>query len=211
VPSFLQQRDTLERWRSFPGRERAQSGVALTFDDGPDPEVTPAVLDILDATGVRATFFLVGEQLLVHHELGGAIAAAGHEVALHGFRHVEHDELAEPREDLLRGLDAIEAATGTRPALVRPPYGRFSAASYAASRELGLEAVYWSAWGADWEAIGPARIAELVRRDLTPGAIVLLHDSARYAERPSARPTVEALPTILADIRAAGLEPVTVD
>ena len=211
MPSFQEQRDTLERWQRFPGRERTRSGVALTFDDGPDPDVTPAVLDILDAAGVRATFFLVGEQLLVHHELGGAIAAAGHEVALHGFRHVEHDELAEPRDDLLRGLDAVEAATGTRPTLVRPPYGRFSTASYAASRELGLEAVYWSAWGADWEAIGPIRIAELVRRDLTPGAIVLLHDSARYAERPSARPTVEALPAILADIRAAGLDAITVE
>jgi len=211
VPSFLEQRDTLERWGRFPGRERTQTGVALTFDDGPDPEVTPAALDVLDAAGVRATFFLVGEQLLVHHELGAAIAAAGHRVALHGFRHVEHDELTEPRDDLLRGLDAVEAATGTRPKLVRPPYGRFSAASYAASRELGLEAVYWSAWGADWEAIGPARIAELVRRDLGPGAIVLLHDSARYSERPSARPTVDALPEIIADIRAAGLDAVTVE
>jgi peptidoglycan-N-acetylglucosamine deacetylase len=169
------------------------------------------VLDILDAASMRATFFLVGEQLLVHHELGGAIAAAGHRVALHGFRHVEHDELGEPRDDLLRGLDAVEAATGTRPALVRPPYGRFSSASYAAARELGLEAVYWSAWGSDWEAIGPARIAELVRRDLAPGAIVLLHDSARYAERQSARPTVEALPAILADIRAADLDAVRLE
>jgi peptidoglycan-N-acetylglucosamine deacetylase len=209
VPSFLDHLDTLERWRRFPGRERAPSGIALTFDDGPDPGATPAVLEILDAAGVRATFFLVGEQLLVHHELGGAVAAAGHEIALHGFRHVEHDELDEPRDDLLRGLDAVEAATGTRPVLFRPPYGRFSAASYAACRELGLEAVYWSAWGSDWEAIPAARIAELVRRDLAPGAIVLLHDSARYAYRASARPTVEALPAILEEARERGLEPVT--
>jgi peptidoglycan-N-acetylglucosamine deacetylase len=209
VPSFLEHRDTLERWRRFPGREQAPSGIALTFDDGPDPDATPAVLEILDAAGVRATFFLVGEQLLVHHELGGAVAAAGHEVALHGFRHVEHDELDEPRDDLLRGLDAVEAATGTRPVLFRPPYGRFSAASYAACRGLGLQAVYWSAWGSDWEAIPAARIAELVRRDLAPGAIVLLHDSARYAYRASARPTVEALPAILEEAREHGLEPVT--
>jgi peptidoglycan-N-acetylglucosamine deacetylase len=208
VPSFLEHRDTLERWRRFPGRERAPSGIALTFDDGPDPDATPAVLEILDAAGVRATFFLVGEQLLVHHELGEAVAAAGHEVALHGFRHVEHDELAEPRDDLLRGLDAVEAATGIRPVLFRPPYGRFSAASYAACRELGLEAVYWSAWGSDWEAIPAARIAEVVRRDLAPGAIVLLHDSARYAHRPRASPTVEALPAILDEVRERGLEPV---
>jgi peptidoglycan-N-acetylglucosamine deacetylase len=211
VPSFLELRETLERWRRFPGRERTRSGVALTFDDGPDPDATPAVLEILDRAGVRATFFLVGEQLLVHHELGGAIAAAGHEVALHGFRHVEHEELSQPRDDLLRGLDAVEAATGLRPVLFRPPYGRFSPSSYVAARELGLEPVYWSAWGSDWEAIPPVRIAELVRRDLASGAIVLLHDSARYAQRPSARPTVQALPEILADVGAAGLEPVMLD
>src|SRR3954447_14023811 len=139
--------ETVERWRRFPARERVQRGVALTFDDGPDPDATPAVLDVLERARAHATFFLVGEQLLVHHNLGRAVADAGHELALHGFRHVEHDELDNPREDLLRGLDAIESATGARPGLFRPPYGRFSEASFAACLELELEPVYWSAWG----------------------------------------------------------------
>jgi peptidoglycan-N-acetylglucosamine deacetylase len=211
VPGFSQLADTFERWRRFPARERAGKGVALTFDDGPDPDATPAVLDALDRLEVRATFFLVGEQLLVHHELGRAVADAGHAVALHGFRHVEHDELDDPREDLLRGLDAIESATGARPRLYRPPYGRFSEASFAACRELELEPVYWSAWGMDWEALPAERIAELAVRDVEAGAIVLLHDSARYAPRPSAEPTVTALEPIVAAVRGrdlalAGLE-----
>ena len=209
MPGFAQQLDTLERWRRFPGRERLDAPgprVALTFDDGPDEDATPAVLDALAAAGVYATFFLVGEQLLVHHELAGRLAEAGHGVALHGFRHVEHDELEDPRDDLLRGLDAVEAATGTRPTLYRPPYGRFSERSYEACRELGLEPVYWSGWGCDWEPVPATRIADIAVRDLAPGRILLLHDSPRYAYRQSALPTAQAIPAIAEAARGRGLE-----
>jgi peptidoglycan/xylan/chitin deacetylase (PgdA/CDA1 family) len=207
VPGFGQLAETFERWRRFPGRERVEEGVALSFDDGPDPDATPAILEQLERAGVRATFFLVGEQLLVHHELGRAIVEAGHQVGLHGFRHVEHEELDDPRADLLRGLDAIESATGIRPRLCRPPYGRFSQASFATCTELELEPVYWSAWGMDWEPLAADRIADLVMRDLDSGAIVLLHDSPRYAPRTSAAPTAEALGEIVAAMRDRELEP----
>jgi peptidoglycan/xylan/chitin deacetylase (PgdA/CDA1 family) len=199
VPSFQQFRATEELWRRFPGRERVDGDrVALTFDDGPDPDATPAVLDALDAAGVRATFFMVGEQALGHRALAREVADRGHEVALHGYEHREHAELSprEARDDLARGLGTIEAATGRRAALFRPPYGRFSEDSYGACRELGLEPVLWSAWGMDWEPLPAERIAELAMRDLAPGAILLLHDSARYAPRPDARPTADALALI---------------
>jgi peptidoglycan-N-acetylglucosamine deacetylase len=207
LPGFGQHSETLARWRRLPARERVERGLALTFDDGPDPDCTPAVLDALEREGVKATFFLVGEQLLVHHELGHAVAEAGHQVALHGFHHVEHDTLEDPRDDFMRGLDAVESATGVRPGLYRPPYGRFSDASYAACNDLGLEPVYWSAWGMDWEPLPPDRIADLVLRDAEEGAIVVLHDSPRYAPRHSAAATAEALPAIVAGIRDRGLEP----
>jgi peptidoglycan-N-acetylglucosamine deacetylase len=211
VPSFQQHRETLRRWERFPALERLEGGVALTFDDGPDPDATPAVLDALAAGGARGVFFLLGEQVEAHPDLARRVAQEGHVVALHGFRHIEHDELgAAVRADLERGAAAIEAATGVRPSLYRPPYGRFSEESYAAARELGLTAVYWSGWGSDWEPIPAERIADTAIRDLTPGAIVLLHDSARYAVRPSAAPTAAALPAILAAMRARGLQPVTV-
>ena len=211
MPSFQQHLDTLERWRRFPALEHVEHGVALTFDDGPDPDATPVVLDALAAAAVRAVFFLVGEQVAAHPDLAKQVAEAGHEVALHGFRHVEHDELGDAvRGDLERGAAAIEAATGVQPRLFRPPYGRFSEHSYAAVTALGLTPVYWSAWGSDWEPIPAERIAEIVTRDLAPGAIVLLHDSPRYASRPSAGPTAEALPAILAAMRNRGLEAATV-
>lgn len=211
MPSFQQQRETLERWRRFPALERIEAGVALTFDDGPDPDCTPAVLDELAAAGAHAVFFLVGEQVEAHPELARRVSDEGHVVALHGFRHVEHDELgAEVRADLERGAAVVAAATGAEPRLYRPPYGRFTEESYRAVGELGLEPVYWSGWGADWDPIPAERIADLAIRDLAPGVILLLHDSPRYATRPSAAPTAEALPAILAAMRERGLEPVTV-
>jgi peptidoglycan-N-acetylglucosamine deacetylase len=207
VPSFRQQLETIERWRRFPALERLEGArMALTFDDGPDPDATPAVLEALGSAGATATFFLVGEQVEAHPGLAAEVAARGHAIGLHGHRHVEHDELADPRADIERGAAALAEATGERPALFRPPYGRFSVASYAACRELGLSPVYWSAWGGDWEPIPAPRIADLVIRDVAPGAIVLLHDSARYAYRESARPTAEALPAVLEAVAAAGLE-----
>ncbi len=184
--------------------------MALTFDDGPDPDGTPAVLDALDAARVRATFFMVGEQAMSHHALAREVAERGHEVALHGHEHVEHEELGgRAGDDLARGLGTLEVATGRWPRLCRPPYGLFNEASYGACEKLGLEPVYWSAWGLDWEPIPAERIVDLALRDLDDGTILVLHDSARYAPRESAAATAEALPAILAAAAERGLASVT--
>jgi peptidoglycan/xylan/chitin deacetylase (PgdA/CDA1 family) len=207
MPSYSQLLETAERWRALPAPQRVPAGVALTFDDGPDPDCTPPVLDALDAAGVKATFFLVGEQLMRHHAVARETAARGHELALHGFEHAEHDTLRpqQARDDLARGLGAFEAATGRRPRFFRPPYGRFSEASYDACKHLGLEPVYWSDWGMDWEPIPAERVADLATRDLADGAIVLLHDSARYGHRPDCSATAEAVGAVAARAAELGL------
>ncbi|MEA2468329.1 MAG: hypothetical protein QOJ57_2455 [Thermoleophilaceae bacterium] len=206
MPSYSEMLETAERWRWMPGLEQVDSGVALTFDDGPDPEGTPAVLDALDAAGVSATFFVVGEQLMKHHALAREALARGHDLGLHGFEHVRHDSLkGAARDDVARGIGTFEAAVGRRPHYFRPPYGLFNEHSYEACADLGLEPVYWSAWGLDWEAVGAERIAELVSRDLADGAIVLLHDSGRYGHRQSSTATAEAIPAIAARAAELGL------
>jgi peptidoglycan-N-acetylglucosamine deacetylase len=214
MPSFRELRETLELWERFPALQRADAGsgrAVLSFDDGPDEDSTPAVLDALDRIGARATFFMLGEQLMRHQAVGRDVVARGHEVALHGFGHEPHERLTpqQARDDLARGLGAVEAATGRRPRFYRPPYGRFSEHSYEACGKLGLEPVYWSGWGSDWEPLPPARIAELAGRDLGDGAILLLHDSARYGDRDSAAPTAEALAPLAERAPAAGIRFVT--
>ena len=209
MPSFGQHLDTLARWREFPGLERlGEERVALTFDDGPDPDGTPAILDALDAIGARATFFMVGEQVKAAPTLAREVANRGHDVGLHGGTHVSQRDLEDwkVKDEMAYGLGTLEVATGRRPTRFRPPYGVFSAAGYEACQALGLEPVYWSAWGMDWETISAERILDIVERDLAPGAIVVLHDSARYGHRPDIAATVEALPLIAACAAERGLE-----
>ncbi len=170
----------------------------LTLDDGPDEDATVAVLDAMDAAGARGTFFLVAEQLSAHPEIGREILRRGHEVGLHGFAHHRHDRIepAASHHDVTRGLEALEDLLGVRPRWYRPPFGKMSDASMRACSELGLTPVYWSAWGHDWESVSAQRIADLACRQLDDGGILLLHDSARYGRRASARPTAEAIARI---------------
>ena len=184
------------------------AGVALTFDDGPHPEGTPAALAELDRAGARATFFLVGEQVQRNPGLAAEIGAAGHKIALHGFRHRNQLRLAPGvlREDLRRGAAAIEEATGVSPTIYRPPYGIFSAGGLRAVREAGYAPWLWSRWGRDWRADAtPEGIAATATEDLGPGDVVLLHDADHYGAGGSHRRTAAALPLILEDVRRRGL------
>jgi peptidoglycan/xylan/chitin deacetylase (PgdA/CDA1 family) len=188
------------RWRDMPGLQHITGDRAvLTFDDGPGPNATPRVLDELDQLGVAATFFVLGAEVSGAPELARRIAAGGHELGLHGFAHPRYDLLSaeQAREDLEQGLEAIESATGVRPSWFRPPYGKLSSVSHQVCLSMSLKIVYWSAWGLDWENIGSKAISTEVSSSLNRGAIVLLHDTARYGRRPSAEPTAEALRPIV--------------
>lgn len=179
----------------------------LTFDDGPDPEGTPEVLEALAAAGAKATFFVLGRHVAEQPQLTREIVAGGHEVALHGMEHRRHDQLsaAEAEAELTAGIAALEAAGVPAPAWYRPPFGASSPTLAAVCAQLGLGLAYWTAWGQDWEESPPAEIAALVERDLAPGAVVLLHDSARYAQRAGAGATAGAVAPIVAAARGRGL------
>jgi peptidoglycan/xylan/chitin deacetylase (PgdA/CDA1 family) len=185
--------------RTLPG----DSGVALTFDDGPHPEGTPAVLEVLARVGARATFFVVGEQVARRPALAAEIVAAGHAIALHGHRHRLQLRLSahEVEEDLARGAAAVAEATGVRPALHRPPYGIYSPAGLRAARTAGLTPLLWSRWGKDWRRLTtPGRIANRATRNLSGGDVILLHDADFYSAKRSHDRTAAALPLIIADI-----------
>lgn len=175
-------------------------GIALTFDDGPHPEGTPAVLEILAQAGAHATFFLVGEQVERCPAVVAAVVQAGHEVACHGYRHILQPRRtpAAVRDDLRRAVDVIGEAAGCAPRCYRPPYGVFSTAGLSIARRCGFVPVLWSRWGRDWTARATsARIARKASADLAAGDVVLLHDSDVYSSPASWRKMVSALPSIV--------------
>jgi len=181
-------------------------GVALTFDDGPHPAGTPEVLEQLDRAGVKATFYLVGEQVERHPALAAEIAAAGHEIGIHGYRHrlLLRRSPAELAGDLDRAGSIIGDATGASSRSYRPPYGVFSLAGLRLARER-WHPLLWSHWGRDWEAKAtPSSIAALATRRLEPGSVILLHDSDAYSAAASWRQTVAALPAVLEAAAATG-------
>jgi len=179
--------------------------VALTFDDGPHPRGTPAVLEELREHAARATFFVVGEQVRRTGSLLAEIAAAGHGVAVHGDRHRTLLRLtpAAIAADLDRAAEAIGVDGG---ALHRAPYGVYSPAALRAVRRRRWTPLLWSRWGHDWRASAtPLGVAEEVAGGLTAGDVLLLHDADDYSAPGSWRTTVAALPFVLEAIAAAGL------
>jgi peptidoglycan/xylan/chitin deacetylase (PgdA/CDA1 family) len=192
-------------------RTASGRGYALTFDDGPHPDGTPAVLEILARAGVRATFFLVGEQVRRNPALAGEIAAAGHEIGLHCHRHRNLLRLAprQVRADIDRAQEVIERATARRLTLYRPPYGMLNASALRLARGRGWRTLLWSQWGRDWEARAtPESIAARLTDGVEEGSVLLLHDADDYSAPGSWRRTVAALPSVLDLLAERGLESV---
>jgi peptidoglycan-N-acetylglucosamine deacetylase len=188
-------------WRA---PRRAGRRIALTFDDGPDPEFTPRVLELLAARRVRATFFLVGERAARAPATVRAIAAAGHEVASHGWSHRSLWLCGPTRTDdeVGRARAMLGELTGRPPALFRPPWGMVNAALFGALRRHGQRCVFWSIQP---EGLRPAPAAAQVARVLRrahPGAIVDLHDAEGTPQAPAR--LCAALPSMLDGLAEAG-------
>jgi peptidoglycan/xylan/chitin deacetylase (PgdA/CDA1 family) len=190
-------------------RQDGEEGVALTFDDGPHPQGTPAVLETLREADAVATFFLAGEQVVRRPALAAEIVAAGHRVELHCHRHRNQLRLGAGRllEDADRAAAAIEDASGQAVTAYRPPYGIFSAVGLRAVRSRGWRPVLWSQWGRDWSRRATAAsIARKVTAGARAGDILLLHDADYYSASGSWIRTAAALPTILEELEARGLK-----
>jgi peptidoglycan-N-acetylglucosamine deacetylase len=190
-------------------RDEGSEGVAITFDDGPHPQGTPAVLETLREHRATATFFLAGEQVERRPALAAEIVAAGHRVELHCHRHRNLLRLTvrEFLEDAERAKAVIEEASGQAIADFRPPYGIFSAATLRAVRRRGWRPVLWSRWGKDWRRDATAEsIADRSTAGIEAGDIVLLHDADFYSARGSWVRTASALPRILTELESRGLK-----
>lgn len=188
--------------------EGAGPRVALTFDDGPHPQGTPAVLELLARRGQRGVFFLVGEQVARAPGLAGEIAAAGHQIGVHCQRHRNLLRLlpAQVRSDLDRARETIAQATGVQPQVYRPPYGVANLTALRWAARHGLRTFLWTHWGRDWERQAtPESITALVTGGVADRDVLLLHDADDYSAPDSWRRTVAALPRVLDELQSRGL------
>lgn len=186
-------------------------GVAITFDDGPHARGTPAALEVLAKHEVRATFFLVGEQVQRNPSLPRELLAAGHQIGLHCHRHRNLLRLTpwQVRDDLARAQAAIEDAAGVHPVLYRPPYGILNATALRRARHEGQRTLLWSHWGRDWDKRAtPESIAARVTQGVGEGSVLLLHDADDYSAPGSWERTALALPSVLDTLAGRGLQTV---
>jgi peptidoglycan/xylan/chitin deacetylase (PgdA/CDA1 family) len=183
--------------------------VALTFDDGPDPDGTPRVLEELACLDISATFFLLGSMTARHPDVARMITDAGHEIGVHGTLHLNH-QLRTPtdvRNDIAQAFHLITDVTGVQPMWFRPPYGALAWASLRAANDLDLRTVLWTTWGRDWRARAtPESVSADVCRHLRGGATILLHDSDCTSAPDSWHATLGALTRIDARARSEHLQ-----
>jgi peptidoglycan-N-acetylglucosamine deacetylase len=195
----------------LPEASRRRGEIAITFDDGPDPEVTPRVLDLLEARGCRATFFCIAQRVREHAALCREIARRGHAVENHSMAHratFPFLTLGGFRREIAGAQLAIAEATGTAPRFFRAPAGLRNPFLDPALHEAGLALVTWTRRGFDTRERDAAVVAARLVRGLAAGDILLLHDGHAARTRSGGPVVLEALPRVLDAAEAAGLRPV---
>ena len=179
--------------------------VALTFDDGPNPTLTPRLLEILAKHNVKVTFFVLGECAHANPEVLKREKAEGHEIANHSWSHPNLAKMSDEgvRGQLQRTQDIITQLTGTKPTLMRPPYGAFSERQKRwAADTFGYKVILWAVDPLDWKRPGPSVVAKRIISQTRPGYIILMHDI-----HPG---SIDAVPQILEGLQAKGFKFVTV-
>jgi peptidoglycan/xylan/chitin deacetylase (PgdA/CDA1 family) len=189
--------------------ETIERCVALTFDDGPDARSTPMLLDLLRAEKIEATFFCIGKCVAANPELTSRIVREGHLIANHTFNHSLATNCfgtAKLRDELTRTQAIIEQTTGVKPWWFRPPMGFSNPRIFKVARELDLAVIGWQARGVDTQIKDSRRVVQRVMGQVSPGAIILLHDGNIPADRLAA-----TMKLLLANLREQGYGVVRLD
>src|SRR5438874_11431461 len=179
--------------------------IAMTFADGPSATLTPKLLDLLAAHHIKATFFVIGENVAEHPEIVARAAREGHEIANHSWSHPNFGKMSQEsvRSQLQRTHDAIKSAIGKSPTLLRPPYGSITEREKRwIHDEFGYDIILWDVDPLDWKRPGSAVVRNRILKETRPGSIVLSHDIHRG--------TVEAMPSTFDELEAKGFKFVTV-
>jgi peptidoglycan/xylan/chitin deacetylase (PgdA/CDA1 family) len=179
--------------------------VAMTFDDGPHPKLTPKLLDLLKERGIKATFFVIGKCVAENPDIAKRIVDEGHEIANHSWSHPQLTKLSPPAfaAEIAQTNDAIEKATGIRPVVMRPPYGAINPTlTKRLNEEYGLSVIIWSVDPLDWKIRKSDHVSSHIIKNAAPGAIILAHDI--HAS------TVDAMPATLDALQSKGFKFATV-
>ncbi|HHZ14153.1 MAG: polysaccharide deacetylase family protein [Caldicoprobacterales bacterium] len=202
LPSYWARNRSNGVFREGSGKEKE---IYLTFDDGPNPDYTPRLLDILKENQVKATFFIMGRQARLYPDIVKRIAQEGHTIGCHSYSH-RHAWLMPPIttfRDMTHTYKAISLASGVTPEWYRPPWGGFNLLSIAAARRLGLNIAFWSIEAQDWAQNTTAEhIFNTVVDKAVPGSVVVLHDNQGDPGAPEN--TLRALPRIIESLRKEG-------
>jgi peptidoglycan-N-acetylglucosamine deacetylase len=196
----------------LPADAAARGEVALTIDDGPDPEVTPRVLDLLDDAGLRATFFCIADRAQAQPALTREIVARGHSVQNHSQSHRHNFSLLGPRAmaaEIDRAQQTLADITGARPSCFRAPAGLRNPFLDPVLHRLGLRLVSWTRRGFDTRERDPQRVLARLCKGLAAGDILLLHDGHAARGANGRAVLLDVLPPLLARLRTAHLHPVT--
>lgn len=196
----------------LPASAAARREVSLTFDDGPDPEVTPRVLDLLDRHQVKATFFCVGEKAAAHPEIVREIARRGHAIENHSQTHSAAFAcfgIARLKRDVESAQAIVAGITGRAPRFFRAPMGLRSPLLDPVLARCGLTYVSWTRRGLDAVQRDPEKVLRRLANGLAAGDILLLHDKGAWRTRDGTPVALAVLPELLQRIRASGLRPVT--
>ena len=199
--------------RTFFGTPGRGKKIALTFDDGPNPACTSALLDVLAKHNVRATFFMIGQFVRQQPELTRRVLAAGHEVGNHTFSHPNLSLASErkTRQELADCESALkDAGVGNQSGLFRPPFGARRPVTFRIARELGLTPIQWSVTAFDWNAPSAERIEQNVEKRLRGGDVLLFHDGGHRAVNTDRMHTVNAVASLVPKLVDRGYEFVTI-
>jgi peptidoglycan-N-acetylglucosamine deacetylase len=182
-----------------------QPYIAMTFDDGPSSANTPRLLDILKQRNIKATFFLIGQNVAANPDIVRRILADGHEIGNHSWTHPQLSKLSDDRvtAEITKTQDAIKETGGFTPTILRPPYGAITARQREwIESKFGLSIILWSIDPFDWKRPGASVITQRILSQVRPGAIILSHDIHRQ--------TVDAMPATLDGLIARGYKFATV-
>jgi peptidoglycan/xylan/chitin deacetylase (PgdA/CDA1 family) len=199
-------------WTRLPAAAAGSREVAITVDDGPDPRITPRVLDLLDERGAKATFFCIGERVQRHAELARELVRRGHSMENHSQRHLNHFSLLGPRgliAEIERAQDTIGITTGQHPLFFRAPAGLRSPLLDPVLSRLGLRLASWTRRGFDTVSPRAEAVLAKLTRGLGPGDILLLHDGHAALTGNGVPVILEVLPRLLDAVAATNLCPVT--